>query len=270
MAKAILVGLFAGVAALVGAAVEPPADVLKGPKVRESITTPLSRLGFDGQLKKLERRPEETALVAMELSPDVADRAMRVISKRGLLLQKFIAENLDLVTKIGVAGGAQNKLDVLTLLWEALARLQAMGFDGDLEGQISAVLPEDRRSEFAGRIRAQWRQAAAQKLHKPVDKITRGEAFAARAAESGELLGFEFEQAFKRSESSGQLAFYYVTNGLGLSQTQMDTLRSMFDDFTESIGGEPTEEQRNKFLGGLLAYLTPQQQETLLKRFRGE
>ena len=195
---------------------------------------------------------------------------MRVIFRRGLLLQKFIAENLDLVTKVGVAGGAGNKFDVLTLLWDALGRLQSMGFDGDLEGQISAVLPADRRSEFAGRIRDQWREAAAQKLHKPVQKVTRGEVFAARAAESGDLFGFEFEQAFKRSESSGQLAFYYVTTGLGLSQTQMDTLRSMFDDFVERSGGEPTEEQRNKFLGGLLAYLTPEQQAKLLKRFRGE
>ncbi|MEK6704141.1 MAG: hypothetical protein AABZ53_17940, partial [Planctomycetota bacterium] len=193
MTRAMLVCFLAGAATVSNAAVEPPEDVLKGPTVKESATAVFSRLGFDGQLKKLERRPEETALLAMELPAEVADKAMRVIARRGILLQRFIAENLDLVTKLGVAGGAGDKLDVLVLLWDAMGRLAAMGFEGDLEGQISAVLPPSSRAEFATRIRDQWRTAAAERLHKPVNKVTRGEVFAARAAESGELLGFEFE-----------------------------------------------------------------------------
>lgn len=249
---------------------EPP---LKGPAVRESAgpggLLGGLRFGLDGTLRRGDVRPEEAIVRQMNLDAGTLAGVDRVLLARAKVLEAFVVDNIDLLTKIATAGAAGDQKDVLSLLFQALGRLEQMGFEGRLAQQVQAVLPDDRRAEYQARLSSYWRAVAAEKAAGDGGVVRGRHVLQAMIEEPLRLFGEEVEAAFRRAETSGDLAFRYVTADLGLSANQEQMLRAMFREYMDRTGGNPDEKEQGKFFVGVLAYLTLEQQEKLVRKFQG-
>jgi hypothetical protein len=255
-----------------GVAVQPSGEPpLKGPSVRESGPGMFAGLRFtlDGTLRRGDARPEEAIVRQMNLDAATIAAVDRVFLARARLLESFVSDNLDLLSKIATSGAAGDEADVLVLLFEALGRLDRMGFEGRLALQVQAVLPEDRRGEYRARLASYWRAVATEKAGGDGRGVHGGHVLRAMIEEPLRLFGEEVEAAFRRAEASGDLAFRYVTADLGLSAGQEQTLRAMFREYMDRTGGNADEKEQGWFFVGVLAYLTLEQQEKLVRKFQG-
>lgn len=250
---------------------EPP---LKGPAVRESAgpggLLGGLRFGLDGTLRRGDARPEEAIVRQMNLDAGTLAAVDHVLLARARLLEAFVVDNIDLLSKMASAGAAGDQRDVLALVFEAIGRLERMGFEGRLAVQVEAVLPDDRRAEYRRRLASYWRAVAIEKAGGDSGAVRGRHVLQAMIEEPLRLFGEEVEAAFRRTETSGDLAFRYVTADLGLSANQEQTLRAMFREYMDRTGGNPDEKEQGKFFVGVLAYLTLEQQERLVRKFQGQ
>lgn len=246
---------------------QPGGDPLAGPKVREAPAA--LRFGLGGELRRTTLRPEESAIRGLPLDAAGREAVDRVLAARGRLLVRFITGHLDLLNRLNVSGSAGDKLGAASLLLEALGRLEAMGFRGDVTAQVRSALPERVRGEFDRRMADYWAAVAVEKWGKPRGSLTVGEVYAARVEESGRVLGQELEAAFQRAERSGELAVAYLLGDLDLSEAQRRRVDEMVGARLDAAGGDLSEEERNRLFLGVMAYLTAEQQERLMRKVRG-
>jgi hypothetical protein len=254
----------AGSAALGAVGEWTPEPPLAGPKVRDVPVTG-ARFTFLGRVRRPEGRPEEAVLKRLSLSENERAATEGVIAKRAVVLERFAIGNLDLLSKIGAAGAGGRALDVLTLLWQVLANLETVGFNGCLEDQIADVLGEESRAGFRRAMSTHWASIASERAGRMEGRARFGEWLGARLAEGGELLGQEIEAAVRRLEERGELGFRYVLGRLTLSESQRARLDRLFADFQDKHGPLPTKEEQERFFLGALGFLTEDQRMKALE-----
>lgn len=244
---------------------QPGGDPLAGPKVHEHPQR--LAFGLGGELRRTTLRPEEAVVRGLGVGPEVQRAVDRVLTARGRVLVRFILSHLNLLNRLNVSGSAGDKLSAASLLLEGLGRLEAMGFRGDVTGEVRAALPESARAGFDRGMAAYWSAVAMEKTRGRAP--TAGEVYGARLEESGRLLGQELEAAFQRAERSGELAVAYLLGDLGLSEGQRRRVDDLVRARLDAAGGELSEEDRNRLFVGVMAYLTLDQQERLMRKVRG-
>ncbi|QOJ00182.1 MAG: hypothetical protein HRU70_06650 [Phycisphaeraceae bacterium] len=242
------------------------AGVLGGPRVGEEEGGFRVRLTLEGRVRRGEGRPEEEVVRSMGLGAEALAAVARVFEARGVILERFVVTNLDLLTRLNSAGGAGDTAAVFGLGWEAVSKLSAMGMAWRLEEEVERALPEEKRGEFRRLMRDYWRAAGRERA------ANEGGGALARAggefAERVELLGQEIARAFERADRSGDLAFYYLMSDLSLSDRQRVKLRGMFADYAAAGGEDAPESVKATFFIGVVAHLSAEQRERLFARLR--
>ena len=136
----------------------------------------------------------------------------------------------------------------------------------DYEARVKELL-EAQRAEF-GRILEEYWDAVVDEHRRsePADKFS---WFGSMAQERLAVVGKQVEMAFQREEKSGAIAYAYLMKDLGLSKTQERRVRELIMEFTEKGGDSLPKAEKDRFFAGILAMLTPEQAEKLIKKIQG-
>lgn len=245
---------------------------LSGPRVvdrDESSGKPtLVAHDFDANVIRPEATPEEAAVRLLSLNADSKDQIEKLLRERMIIVDKFVATNLDLLTKFGNAEATGNKLDQAMLLAQAAQKLAPLWKRGPLSGEIEKHLTDDTKpeyerllNEYYTAVRDETRRNTGEK--KPLWTI--------RIDERLKALGREIERSFKRQLYNGEIIFQYVTPKLNLRPEQEARIREVCAKFAEELNGnDATKAQQVRFVLELGKALDPDQRRVLGKLLKGE
>lgn len=265
-----LVAIVIPAAALVGGMVPAPPEprpALAGPGIRAVPTraTIVCR-EFNGTVRRALPTPEQAALAELVLDDQTSQRVRTLLAARQRALEDFVVNNLELLTQLGNTTDADT-VDRLTLLWTAFRQLAPVWSRGTLALQIAEVLPPGPRARFERLLAEYWtavvseREGERMALHDP-------QAWPLRLEESVLSLGREVEAAFHSAESSGYLAFTFLTRELPIDEAKRSQLRSMIEDFMADYGSEATDAQKALLVAGVALSLEGPARLQFLERVR--
>lgn len=247
---------------------ETPA-VLAGPRLSErSPAAPtLVEVGLNGGVRRLETTPEEAALALLELDAATRERIEKILSVRAAKIDRFVGENIDLLTKLGNATSAGDRGETLALLAEAAWKLRGVLGDGRLREQVLAALPEGERPRFEALVDGYWDAVVAERAGG--GKPGRLQRLGVLSDERLKAFGGEVERSFRRMISSGELFYRYVEGVVELDPEQARVVREASARFAEKGGDDAGEDAKREFFLSVLFVLTEAQREAVLKKFRG-
>lgn len=249
-----------------------PDAPLSGPKVvdrREATGKPtLVTHDFDSNVIRPEATPEEAAVRLLPLDQTPKDEIEKLLRERMLIVDKFVATNLDLLTKFGNAEATGDKFDQAMLLAQAAQKLSPLWKRGPLSSEIEKHLPADAKPEYERlldeyytAVRDETRRNTGEK--KPLWTI--------RIDERLKALGREIERSFKRQLYNGEIIFQYVTPKLNLRPEQEARIREVCAKFAEELNGnDASKAQQVKFVLELGKALDPDQRKVLGQILKGE
>ncbi|MBX3358671.1 MAG: hypothetical protein KF745_09605 [Phycisphaeraceae bacterium] len=194
---------------------------------------------FAGRIVPPEMPAEIAAARLLPLDEEAAASIRAIIDRRAAAIDEFVADNIDLLTRLNSAGAAGDKLDQLDLASEAYARLrpvrEATG-GRSLQAAIRAALPPDQRAEYDGILRDYWAAVAASAVARPGPDGKVKSRFEAVAAAKLESFGQEIGRAFERMLKSGDLVYTIVTKDLNLTESQAAKIRTLVGEFVDEHG----------------------------------
>lgn len=264
-------------AAIVGAAFtgaslaqQKEAAPLTGPAVKEAARPgTIVERDFNGAVRRPESTPEEAAIHLLNLSEDVAAKVRAVLEKRSSTIDAFVAGNLNLLTKFGVAAGTGNKMDLAGLGLEAFNKTAAMREGGSLWEQVKAVLPTDAAQRFDSLMREYWEAIVVEgKRTKNEEGKERGR-FEITTAERVAILGREIEQSLNSQLYSGSLYVNAVKAKVELSESQKRRIEELTLDFAKRTNFKPSEKEQGQLVIAILATLDEKQRAVVARILQG-
>ncbi len=215
----------------------PPQPALTNPDAPPTII----RLGETGLIERTPQPPESAAAAKLALSEEVREKISAIFARRAAILDAFVADNLDLLTKFATAAATNDKADQLRLLSEAAGKLRPILLDRPLSVQITQALPESQTNTFGVMLEDYWDAVVkeVQAAEKTAKAKPRGR-FAIIAEERIKGLGREIEAAFQRQIYSGDLLYRVVTRDVTLTGEQAASIRELTREYAERTKGNPS------------------------------
>jgi hypothetical protein len=265
MAFLVLVPVLAGVLSQVAQPTKQEAP-LSGPKVVGKAERPtIAARDLDGRVRRPEGSPEEAAARLLELDAEHRAQVDVVFAQRAHILERFIEENLGLITRLTTAENAPGK-EKFALVLEALDKSKGLRKEGPLDEQVRRALPEGEHRRFNKLLKEYWDAIAAedQQQEKPKGRI------GAVVDEKFKSLGRELEAAYKRCEKGGGLLYHYLFDSIEVTPEQEKPLRKLCSHY--AMGGLDNKDKKAQglMLANLMQVLTPEQGQQLAAKFKGE
>lgn len=135
-------------AAPVPAPKSEPSNPLAGPSVDAGAKPTLVKRDFEGNLERLEMRPEAAAADLLTLTPDQRTLVNDVLKRRTADVQRITEDNLELFLKLQTARQGGDRQESMTLMRDFRVVAEPL-LRPSLFNQIRDVLPQDQRAEFA-------------------------------------------------------------------------------------------------------------------------
>lgn len=249
-------GLTTGITAaclitLTAAGMSPPP--LAGPRVTKESPTLVSR-GFDGKVALPEPTPEEAALHLLTLSPPEQERVHSELAARARILDQFTSTQLELLTKLGVAFGTNDKTDQANLLLEAMFHLQPLAARGPLQDRLRECLEPANARAFDASLKQFWDAYCKAPAQGDAVSQTRNR-FQVMTEANLAVLGKQIEASVARMLGSGDLVYDLLFKNVPLNDAQRVKLRDMVADFTQRTKGEATDEDNKRLFFMILPIL---------------
>jgi hypothetical protein len=242
---------------------------LAGPRVGAKVTRiTLVEFGIDGKVRRPDATPEEAAIGLLNLPPDAAERVTKVVGERARIIERFVTENIDLLTIAGQVFATGKPNEQIMLGVSALEKLMPLWDRGPIRDEIATALPAESRAKFEAILDEYWNAVLDE--HRKAKKWGEYSWFGAMAEERLKIVGREIEKAFQRTEQSGGLVYAYVAKDLNLSPQQSRRVRALISEFVEKGGDGAPKEVKDRIFGSVFAMLTPEQAKTLMERFQGK
>jgi hypothetical protein len=222
-----------------------------------------------GAVKLPEPTPEEAAIRVIDLEPAARARVERVLTRRSLVLDEFVLDNIDLLTRFGQAEASGNKVDQFILLDEAGRRLGPLWKQGKLADRLREALPESRRADFDRVLREFWAELVRDRQAKPNDQGQRRSAFEILIEARLQTLGQELQSAFQRAEKSGELVFRVLFKGIELTDDQRARARELIGAHVETYGDAAGDKENAALFFALQGMLTTDQKRLLVTNVKG-
>lgn len=242
---------------------------LAGPRVGAKVTRiTLVEFGIDGKVRRPDATPEEAAVGLLALPPEVAARVTKVVGERARIIERFVTENIDLLTIAGQVFATGKPNEQIMLGVSAAEKLMPLWERGPIRDEIAAVLPTETRVKFEAILDEYWNAVLDE--HRKGKKWGEFSWFGTMAEERLKIVGREIEKAFQRTEQSGGLVYAYVAKDLNLSPAQSRRIRALLSEFVEKGGDGAPKEVKDRIFGSVFAMLTPEQAKILMERFQGK
>lgn len=248
------------------AAQQPPA--LSGPAVADAPKrVTLVERDFNGNVRRPEATPEEAALSLLDLPGDIKEKAGAILQRRAAVIDHFVAENLDLLNKLGTSSG--NKLEQFALGMEAFQKLEKLWSGGPLWEQIKAALPDEPGKKFDSLMREYWDAVVEEGKKTPNEEGKKRGRFEVVTAERAQIFFKEVERSFTRQAESGMLFVTYLTQDLNLTDAQKQRIRAMSLEFARKYGTKPTEDELKFLYLDMVSILDETQRNKFIKKVQG-
>lgn len=250
----------------------PDVPPLAGPHAVESVdraTQPtLVAHDFNSNVIRPEASAEEAAAQLLKLDPTAKEPIERLLRERMRIVDKFVATNLDLLTKFGNAEATGDKVDQVLLLTQAAQKLMPLWKRGPLHSEIEKQLPPDAKAEYERLLDEYYAAVRQETLRNTGEKKP---LWAIRVDERLKSLGREIERSFKRQLYNGEILFQYITPKLGLRAEQEPRIREVCAKFAEELNGnDATKAQQVRFVLELGKALDNDQRRILGKLLKGQ
>lgn len=240
------------------------AQPLAGPKVATRERPGIVQTEMSGRVIRPEKPIEEVAIQRLRLSGHVREEVDRVLLQRAAGIDRFVSENLLLLSQAQTVAAAGTLQEKFMLVLVGLEKIRAAVGGARLQDRIEALLPPEQAREFRASLREYWRALITEaRAAKPKDPPP---PWAVYIGESLASLGREIARSFQRQESSGTLVVDYLMADLNLSERQLEVIREMKFELLERTGMKPSEEDQKKLVIGLVAYLNEKQRDKLFAR----
>jgi hypothetical protein len=221
---------------------------------------------FEGQLRHPEPTAIEAAVALLKLEGPERNRVDDVLAARALYLEKFVGENLDLLTRFGNAEHSTDKREKFLLAVEAFTRLAPLRERGPLDAQVRSALSPDHAREFDRLLREYWNALAADDAKQPKPKGRVGVIADAKFKD----LGKEIEAAFHRAEKSGGVLYGYLFKGMTLSDEQSKRLHELCATYSASGLDDKDKKAQGTFFLAVVQVLDQDQRRLFVQRLQGK
>jgi hypothetical protein len=253
-----------------GAAQPPPVGPLGGPRVARQATRP-TLLSYDlsGRVRRLQTAPEIAAIELLHLAPGLQAGVDAVVGARAAAMDRFVSENLLLLSQLDTASKANDRLGAAVLLLEGFNKLRPALKDGPLRDRIARALPPAAAARFHALYSEYWSALVAESVR---DNRAQGKHDPRWAIDLGEHLkelGQEITRAYERQAASGTLFIDYLLSDLDLSDRQRRTIETLKLDMLARTNMRPSEKDQKQLGLGILAYLNERQRLKVIKKIAG-
>ncbi len=234
--------------------------LLAGPRLSEEPEErTLVRFEFNGNLRRLDRTPEEAALDALNLPRESRDQADEILRIRRTALDEFVRGDLDILLSVQQARQAGNKPEAEALVFGVQNRVEDINGPIRLRDVIAAALPEAERREFHRMIDEYWRALVldeAQQAQIRKEKTTLAQA---RLRVILNATGTELRRAFERQYKTRENIFHELRNQLELKADQDEKVGKPIRELVERTKSKPSAREVYDLTNRVLSLLDPQQ-----------
>ncbi|MFZ4576150.1 MAG: hypothetical protein ACOYN0_17330, partial [Phycisphaerales bacterium] len=224
---------------------------------------------FDGRVRVLDGTVPEEALALLTLSAREREATGALLGRRAKLLEDFVSENVFLLGKIDTAEKAGNKADVAWFILEAVAKLKPVTKEGTLEQQLAKALDKPNADRLLSLVREYDRAAIKDRCSRVNKDGKLPSKFEAAAGLRVESFGREIERAYKRLESSGELGFRLIFQGVKLTDAQQDKVRELMELHQRTTKGNATEKENATLFMAILPHLSKEQAARAIANIKG-
>jgi len=215
--------------------------LLAGPRLTEEAEErTLVRFEFNGNLRRLERTPEEAALDALNLPGVARDRADEVLRVRQTALDEYVRSDLAILLALQGARQAGNKPEVPVLVAALTERVEAVNGPMRLRDEIARTLPEPERREFHRMIDEYWRALVLDEVQQAQGRKEVFTLAQARVRVTLNSTGNELRRAFERQYKPRERAFDELFEDLSLSQEQEAKVRTPIRELVDRTKAKPS------------------------------
>jgi hypothetical protein len=265
----------AGLAAGAGLHGPGDGDVLRGPTVRQrEKPSTLVKRDMNGQLERLEMRPEQAALDLLGLTVEQRKDADAVLAKRYVSVTALLRENWELFQKLLTARQAGAKAEEIRPLIRQFRPIAAPLLNPGLEEQVAGALPEEKRAEFK-RIVDEYKAVIAAE---PPPGAGGGPEMSGRAPSGAErievnLLLREMARSLKGIVDERREHMDAFLKAIDATPEQEAKIRELTRAAAESSRkngaiGEPSREERSATWRKIMDVLTPEQRAKAIEARR--
>jgi hypothetical protein len=248
----------------------PPSAPLAGPTVATHVTcATLVSYDMSGRLRRLDTAPEQAALALLDLPADARARADAVVAERAAAIDRFVSDNLLLLSQLDTATKAGNALDKTLTLLQAYGRVRPVLQGGPLRDRIIAALPPPHAERFRAVFDEYWTALVSDSLNENHAQGKHDQRWQVDLGERFNHLGQEVARSFERQSASGTIFVDYLLADLDLTPDQRQIVQTLKMDMLERTNLRPTEEDQKRLGLGILSYLNERQRIAVLKRITG-
>ena len=228
-----------------GPARDSPDDMLRGPEVPASAAHTLVRLDASGRFQRVEGRPEEAALVILELDPDLREQARQAAAARRETLRAAVLEHLDLIIAGTDAIEAGQREKATEIMRQMRDRIDPEHQRDPVLPALTAVLGSEQGQQLTLLVEDYWTACLDWELRNSKDK---SDAARQRVTEriGFEMFQQEIRQAYERTLRPYRAKFEAIVNATQPTDEQKQAIRGILLDLIRAGGLEPTLDQQQE------------------------
>lgn len=234
---AMVVVLAGGCVALGAIPIEPPGDVLAGPRIApEAKATSLVESEMTGGIKRLDVPPDEAALELLDLNDETKAACQRILVERAAALDAFVADNLTTLLEASNARQAGDAAEARRLFRELMGRAGPLRARGKLGDELRSVMPPEAAAEHRRLVEEYWRAIVAEAggAGGGGDMQPRGGAI---ERESIRAIGEEIRRSYERQAAERQGQLDEFLGAMNLPPERETKIRNiLIDDFQKNQG----------------------------------
>ncbi len=261
---------------------KPTEAVLSGPKVEaKAQARTLIERDETGRVRRLDIPPAEAALKLLDLDDATKEKTQAILDKRAAILDRIVKENLLLLVELSNATRSGDKEAARDLLRELAEKAEPLRTRGQLQEELSRVLPAEKSAELKQLVQEYARAIFADAEQARSSESMEGEGAGERRSRRGAMskaaqaeyvaaVGRELKRSYDRVVTAAVQDFDELIKALDLTPEQEAEVRRIATDHFQKTAGNPTPKQKGEVFAQVYAKLNAEQRRALLKRARGE
>jgi hypothetical protein len=220
---------------------------------------------FQGKVRRADPTPTHAAVAALKLDTDTREKVDKILADRSRILEHFVEENLDLLTKLGGFEQAPPR-DKFLLAAELFQKLEPLRTSGPFDKQVRDCLTPDQARAFDNLLKEYWDAIVEEAKHAPKPKGRLGIIIEERLKD----LGREVEAAYHRCEKSGAVLYGYLFKSMTLTNDQSKRLHELCANYSATGLDNKDKATQTTFFLSVTAILDADQRKLFVQRLQGK
>jgi hypothetical protein len=248
---------------------QPSPPALRGPTVPKQVASTIVRRDAKGNLQRVEGRPEEAALVALDLDEATRQRARDVVLARAMTIGGLLVDNIDLVRQRADDLEAGRRDQAAQALEKLYQKSNPEARRSPLLEDLRPVLSPERHTELTRLVDDYWTTLIDWELRRARDKSEKARLETERRLALG-LFQEEVRRAYEGTLQPYRQRMDEIFRVVDPTPEQRTAIRSLIIEHIRESRLKPTAEQRRRLLGDIYRSLDAERQAKLFDLVVGQ